>query len=82
MGWIYNTSGKQDAVLTLSVMGFVVVMVKLLLAGTTVVLGDDRFTFGEIDASIIAAVLTPTLGAYVSRRYTDKKFDGETNEQD
>jgi hypothetical protein len=82
MAWLSNTSGKKDAILTLTVIGFLVVMVKLLLSGSTLILDGDTFKFNEIDASVIAAVLTPTLGAYVSRRYTDKKFDDEVEDEE
>ena len=58
----------------MTLMGFLVVVVKLLLAGSTLVFNGDTYSFGDIGAAEIAAVLTPTLGAYVSRRYTDRKF--------
>jgi len=77
MRWIKNTSGHPDAILTLTLMGFVVVIIKLLLAGSTLIFNDNTYSFGDIGAAEIAAVLTPTLGAYVSRRYTDKKFSAE-----
>ena len=69
--WIRNTDGKRDAVLTMTLMGFIVVLFKFLFAGVTVM----GFSAGTIDASMIAAVLTPTLGAYVARRYTDKNME-------
>lgn len=59
--------------LTFSVAAFVTVVVKLLLGGITLTLGAKVFTVASIDASQIGALLTPTLGAYVARRYTDKK---------
>lgn len=70
--WMRNTEGKRDAVLTMTFMGFVVVLLKFLMAGVTLF----GFSAGEVDASMIAAILTPTLGAYVARRYTDKKHEG------
>ena len=75
MRWIKNTDGKRDAVLTLTLIGFIVIMIKLLLADTVITFNGDTYKFGELSAAIIAAVLTPTLGAYVSRRYTDRKFN-------
>lgn len=74
MIWIKNTDGKPDAVLTLTLWGFIVVIVKVLLAGTVLTLKSISYKMGDIDAATIAAVLTPTLGAYVGRRYTDRKF--------
>lgn len=77
MIWIKNTEGKDDAILTLSVLGFFVVIIKLLLAGVVISLGKDSISFGGISATEIAAILTPTLGAYVARRYTDVRYCGE-----
>ena len=74
MNWmVRNSEGKRDAVLTMTLMGFVVVLVKFIMAGVTVA----GFSAGEVDASMIAAILTPTIGAYVARRYTDKKMETE-----
>jgi hypothetical protein len=70
MGWMRNTEGKEDAVLTMSIVGFVVVLLKVLLTDVTV----GQWSFGSIDAGTVAAILTPTLGAYVARRYTDRKM--------
>ena len=74
MKWMKNTSGKPDAVLTMAFIGFLIVVIKVLMAGSTLVWNGDTISFGEIDATTIGAILTPTLGAYVARRYTDKKF--------
>jgi len=74
MIWIKNTDGRKDAVLTMALIGFLVVCLKVLLGGFSIVLVGKTISVGEIDASTVAAILTPTLGAYVSRRYTDSKF--------
>lgn len=71
MKWIKNTSGKPDAMLTFACGGFVVVMFKVLFDGVSITLGGHPIGFGTIDASSIAAVLTPILGAYVGRKWTD-----------
>jgi hypothetical protein len=76
--WIDNTAGKPDAMLTMGLMGFVVVLLKVLLGGMTVALAGKSLTLGTIDAGTIGAVLTPTLGAYVARRYTDRKHPEQT----
>jgi putative flippase GtrA len=77
MKWmIKNSDGKEDAMLTFSVVGFTVVVVKFLLSGVTlklVGLGYD-ISFGSVDAAAIAAILTPTLVTYAARRNTDKKY--------
>jgi hypothetical protein len=72
--WVKNTEGKPDAILTVSLLGFAVVILKLLLSGLSISVAGGTYAFGEIDAGQIAAMLTPTLGAYVSRRYTDRKY--------
>lgn len=64
--WIKNTNGKKDAVLTMSLIGFITVTLKVLLSNVTCC---DIY-FGTIDSATITAILTPTLGAYVIRRYT------------
>lgn len=74
MLWMKNTEGKPDAVLTMAFLGFLVVLIKLLVAGGTLTIGSTVLTAGSVDAAMVAAVLTPTLGAYVARRYTDQKF--------
>lgn len=71
--WIKNTDGKPDAVLTMTLAGFVVVLTKILLAGITIVMAGREISFGSIDGAVIGALLAPTLGAYVARRYTDKR---------
>ena len=72
--WIKNTSGKEDAVLTMTFIGFLVVIFKVLFAGVVLKVAGHEITFGTIDAAVIGALLTPTLGAYVARKYTDRKF--------
>lgn len=71
MIWIKNTNGKKDAVLTMALIGFVVVLIKILFSGMTVEIMDRSVNFGSIDGAVVAAILTPTLGAYIARRYTD-----------
>lgn len=78
--WIKNTEGRKDAVLTMALIGFLIVLAKVLLAGVSVDVAGAKYDFGTIDGMVVAAVLTPTLGAYVARRYTDKKFNVDTNE--
>jgi hypothetical protein len=70
--WMKNTDGERDAILTMAFIGFIVVLIKVLLSG--VVIGGKDLSLGSIDAATIGAVLAPTLGAYVARRYTDRKF--------
>lgn len=65
-----NTDGKLDAVFTMAVWAFAVCLVKVLIAGLSVEVGGTVYSAGEADAGVIAALLTPTLGAYVARRAT------------
>jgi hypothetical protein len=79
---IKNTAGKHDAVLTMSVASLVVILFKVLVSGLSIsVHGVTVMTFGTIDSGIIASILTPTLGAYVARRYTEKKFKSDTPDE-
>jgi hypothetical protein len=67
MIWIKNTAGKEDAMLTLGVVTLGVVLTKFFLSE----MSFGPIVFGSIDGGTIAALLSPTLGAYVLRRYTD-----------
>jgi hypothetical protein len=67
--WLkHPRTNKEDTMLTLAVASTLVVLVKFIFSG--VVLGD--VSLGTIDAGVVAAILTPTLGSYVARKYTDK----------
>lgn len=72
MRWMKNTDGKPDAVLTMSFVAFLVVAVKYFLSGFILTIGSTTLQAEGVDGGAIAALLTPTLGAYVARRYTDK----------
>jgi hypothetical protein len=69
--WLKNTRGKRDATLTFALVAFVVVVVKFLLSGVSLAVGDHTVSFGELESGLVAAMLTPTLGAYCARRFTD-----------
>ena len=67
--WIkHPRTGEKDTMLTLGVVATVSALAKFLLNGV-VAFGIQ---FGSVDSGLIAAILTPTLGAYVARKYTDK----------
>lgn len=72
--WMKNTSGRPDAVLTMAFIGFLVILFKIVLSNVSFTFGDLAFNCGSVDAAIVGALLTPTLGAYVARRLTDKKY--------
>lgn len=69
-----NSKGSPDAMLTLGVVSLGVVLVKFFLSEVSI----GPLVFGQLDGLVVASILTPTLGAYVARRYTDsKKDDGD-----
>lgn len=78
--WIKNTDGHPDAMLTLSLLSFIFVLVKFVISGMSVTLGDASYSLGTIDAASIAAILTPVLGAYVGRRHTTAKYGQKSTE--
>lgn len=66
--WLTNPgTEKPDTMLTLGVYALGVVLLKFL--GSEMTFGP--ITFGNLDGAVVAAILTPTLSAYVVRRYTD-----------
>jgi hypothetical protein len=77
--WIKNSEGKADTMLSFAVMAFGLVFVKVLFGGVPFHIGKEVYTLAPIDAATIGALLTPTLTAYVARRYTDAKFTDANN---
>lgn len=73
--WVENSDGKKDTMLSFAVIAMAVVVIKVLFGGVNFKFGEDVYSLLPIDAATIGALLTPTLTAYVARRYTDKKFD-------
>lgn len=76
--FIKDTSGNKSLTATMAMIGFAVVMVKVLLSGGSV----GPVSFGTIDSLSIAAILTPILGTYTARRWGQglpeaKPTDGE-----
>lgn len=47
-----------------------------------ITIGDKTFKFRLIDASILFALLTPCLGTYAVRRFTDAKYLGKDSNGD
>ncbi len=78
MRWmLLNSRGKPDAMLSIAVVSVAVVLVKFLFGGAVISWSGNSITLGQLDAASIAAMLTPTLGAYVARRHTDSKAKDE-----
>jgi hypothetical protein len=81
MTWLKNSNGSPDAVLTMTFIGFIIVMIKVLFAGFAINVAGREISVGTIDAATIGAILAPTFTAYVSRRWTDKKFENEESKE-
>lgn len=77
--WIENSDGKKDTMLSFAVVAFIVILFKVLFGGSEWTIGKEVWKILPIDAATIGALLTPTLGAYVMRRYTDRKFIDANN---
>lgn len=71
--WFKNGDGKEDAVLTMAWLGFLVIVFRILVSGLKIHVWGQNLEFSTIDAGTIAAVLTPTLGAYVAHQYNALK---------
>lgn len=73
-GWLKDTNGSQSASLTFAALAFVVCLFKFLVSGCSVNLWKHDISGGQVDAASIAALLAPTLGAYVARRHSEVKY--------
>ena len=81
MYWIKNTNGKPDAMLTFALIAFGVVTLNILLATFgSIRYGDFDISFMPMEAATMTAYLAATFTAYVTRRWTDRKYqeDAET----
>lgn len=82
MYWIKNTSGKKDAMLTFATASFAVVTINILLATLGhFEFGKLTFSFKGMDSGAMTAYLAATFGAYVTRRWTDKKSEVKGEEE-
>ena len=84
MFWIKNTSGKKDAMLTFAFLAFSVVTLNILLATFgKISFNGFEVSFQSMDAAAMTAYLAATFTAYVTRRWTDRRFEpskeGELN---
>ena len=64
-----DSNGNKSWTHTMSVIAFFIVMLKVLFDGVTVTFGTFTYSFGMIDSFSIAAILGPTVGAYVVRHH-------------
>ena len=83
MKWIKNTAGKPDAMLTFAFFAFLVVTINILLATFgNITYNSFEITFESMDAGTMTAYLAATFTAYVTRRWTDKKFETNPTEEE
>jgi len=66
--WMHNTKGEPSTSLTFATVGFVVVMAWMV---AHIFAGPLGLTIAAFDAGEAMIVLTPLLGLYFGRRYTD-----------
>lgn len=77
--WIKNSNGKKDSMLTFATISFFVVTLSIFLSSISeVTFGEFSITFLPLDAGLASIYIGATFTAYVTRKYTDKKFDKET----
>jgi hypothetical protein len=82
MYWIKNTAGKPDAMLTFAFFAFSVVTLNILLATFgRISYKDFELGLQPMEASAMTAYLAATFTAYVTRRWTDRKYDAENPEE-
>jgi len=81
--WFKNTSGKKDAMLTFAVISFTVVTINLLLSTfSEITIFGNPVILSALDTGTMTAYLGATFTAYVSRRWTDKKYSSENGALD
>jgi hypothetical protein len=83
MYWIKNTAGKPDAMLTFAFLAFSVVTLNILLSTFgRISYVDFEIGFQPMEASAMTAYLAATFTAYVTRRWTDRKYVPEETEEE
>jgi len=76
--WIKNSNGKEDAMLTFAATSFVIVTLSMMLSSISEInFGNFKITFIPLDSSLASVYLGATFTAYVTRKWTDKKFENE-----
>jgi len=80
--WVKNSSGKEDAMLTFATISFIIVTISVILSSIAEInFKNFHITFVPLDPSLASIYLGATFTAYVTRKWTDKKFEKE-NAQD
>ena len=76
--WVKNSSGKQDAMLTFATISFFIVTLSIILSSISeLTFGGFKITFVPLDSGLASIYLGATFTAYVTRKWTDKKFEKE-----
>ena len=82
MFWVKNTSGKKDAMLTFALIAFGVVTLNIFLGSiANFQFKELTLSFSGIQAAEMTAYLAATFGAYVTRRWTDRRYTAEEKEE-
>lgn len=76
MTWMKNSQGNEDAMLTLGVVSLGVILLKFMFSE----MSFGSVAFGNLDGTVIASILAPTLGAYCARRYSDSITKKDKND--
>lgn len=81
MKWVKNTSGKEDATLSMLIVAFIfALLLGIVGAVESLSFGDINIAFRSFDVGWGATVLSPLLLTYFGRRKTDK--DAELKEKE
>lgn len=76
--WVKNSDGKQDAMLTFATISFFIVTLSIILSSISEInIGNFKITFIPLDSGLASIYLGATFTAYVTRKWTDKKFESE-----
>lgn len=85
--WLNHPRSEQkDTMLTFSAFAVLAALIKFLTNGVSITIAGYTLNCGTVDAALIGAILTPTLGAYVIRKFKDSPdsttttTNGDTNE--
>ena len=78
MGWIKNTAGKPDAMLIFAFISFSVVTLSIFFSTLgQITIGSFSQNFQAMEATTMTAYLGATFSAYVTRRWTEKRYKAE-----
>ncbi len=74
--WVKNSIGKEDAMLTFATISFFVITISIILASISEInVGGFKVNFIPLDSGLASIYLGATFTAYVTRKWTDKKYD-------